>query len=115
MFLNRDYKYSATKVCFLFCAQIEAASGVRLMKNLLEDLNDCLQYVTVYSKYKQNKCHISVTDDRHHAVYVNKIQKICVATPHLPVNGTKFTRISLDGECGWQESKIGKTPLPPFS
>jgi hypothetical protein len=85
------------------------------MKNFLKDLNDCLHSVTVYSKYTENECHISVTNGRHHAIYINKTQKICVVTPHLPVNGTKFTRISLEGECVWQKSKNGKTPQPPFS
>jgi len=88
------------------------------MTNLLETLNDCLQNVTVHKKYAEYDCHISLTDGGNHTIYIRisasgDLEKTCVATPRLPVNKTRFTRISLDGKCDLKKSlNIPKIPEP---
>jgi len=89
------------------------------MKNILEVLNYCLQNVTVHTTYKEYYCHISLTDDGNHKIYIRisesgDLEKTCVATPHRPENGTKFTKISLGGKCGLKHSLKAATEQPPF-
>jgi hypothetical protein len=94
------------------------------MKNLLESLDECLHSVTNFTNYTAGNCCTSLTVGGHYEICtaqrasarrgsISVGQKICLATPHLPENGTKFTKISLDVKCGWKESvKESKKPLP---
>jgi hypothetical protein len=92
------------------------------MKKLLETLDGCL-YVKVYSKYNTRDCHISLTDGGNHTIHIHfsgrfrslgAAGKTCVVTPHRPANGTKFTRISLNGKCGWKNSPKAGTITAPY-
>jgi len=92
------------------------------MKNLLKTLDGCLHNVSVTSKHEANNCHITLTDGGHRTIYIfsrvhrpslDAVQNICVATPLTPE--TKFTGISLDGDCGLKNStKSDAKILTPF-
>ena len=93
------------------------------MKKFLETLDGCLNNAERHSKYTTNDCHIYLTDGGKHKIYMpfsdsyrsfGEVEEICVATPHLPVNGTKFTRISLGGECSRKNSRLASTIPPPY-
>jgi hypothetical protein len=91
------------------------------MKNLLKTLDGCLNIVNVTSKYKANNCHITLTDGGHSAIYISSrthrpsldaVENICAATSLTPE--TKFTGISLDGDCGLKNStKFDAKTLTP--
>jgi len=90
------------------------------MKKLLETLNDCLQNATVYTKHTEHDCHITLTDGGNHKIYIrysalNGVEKTCVATPHLPVDGKKFTRIYLHGKCDLKTSTLAVPDSPHFN
>jgi hypothetical protein len=92
------------------------------MKELLKHLDGCLDIDKFHTKHTPRGCYISLTGGGNHKIYIPfssshrplSAAEICAATPKLPVNGTKFTRISLDGECGWKNSTKASSIAPPY-
>ena len=91
------------------------------MKNLLEILNGCLHIKNFHTKHTAHGCYISLTGGGNHTIYIASSAShqplsavvFCAATPNRPVNWTKFTRISLNGECaGKNSTHIGTIAIP---
>jgi hypothetical protein len=96
------------------------------MKKLLKILNGCLNHAKVGSENTTNTtngCHISLNDGENLTIYIpfsaihpslDAVENNCTVTMRLPVGGTKFTGISLEGECDLKKStRIGTIP-PPY-